>query len=101
MSSRFFTSHGQGPADRKLSQVAIYTGLMAKVKLAGIVSMSGWLLLSKTFREALGAGPKMNDNTPILMCQGDADPLVRPQLSFLSYQVLNTIGLNVTHKVYP
>lgn len=81
--------------------MAIYTGLMAKVKLAGIVSLSGWLLLSKTFREALSAGPKLNDNTPILMGQGDADPLVRPQLSLMSYQVLNTNGLNVTHKVYP
>lgn len=96
------------PADRIVlggfsqgGAMSIYTGLMAKVKLAGIVSMSGWLLLSKTFREALNAGPKMNDNTPILMCQGDSDPLVKPELSRLSYQVLNTIGLNVTHKSYP
>lgn len=96
------------PADRIVlggfsqgGAMSIYTGLMSKVKLAGIVSMSGWLLLSKTFREVLNAGPKMNDNTPILMCQGESDPLVKPQLSLLSYQVLNTIGLNVTHKTYP
>lgn len=96
------------PADRIVlggfsqgGAMSIYTGLMAKVKLAGIVSMSGWLLLSKTFREALNAGPKMNHDTPILMCQGDSDPLVKPELSLLSYQVLNTIGLNVKHKVYP
>lgn len=95
------------PADRIVlggfsqgGAMSIYTGLMSKVKLAGIVSMSGWLLLSKTFREALNAGPKMNESTPILMCQGDSDPLVRPELSLLSYQVLNTIGLNVTHKIY-
>lgn len=96
------------PADRIVlggfsqgGAMSIYTGLMAKVKLAGIVSMSGWLLLSKTFREALNASPKMNQDTPILMCQGDSDPLVKPELSLLSYQVLNTIGLNVKHKVYP
>lgn len=60
------------PADRIViagfsqgGAMAIYTGLMAKVKLAGIVSLSGWLLLSKTFREAFKAGPKLNDNTPI------------------------------------
>ncbi|CAN8100571.1 unnamed protein product [Discula destructiva] len=96
------------PADRIVlggfsqgGAMSLYTGLMAKVKIAGIVSLSGWLLLSKTFREALNAGPKMNENTPIFMGQGDSDPLVKPELSLLSYQVLNTIGLNVTHKLYP
>ncbi|KUI69323.1 Acyl-protein thioesterase 1 [Cytospora mali] len=95
------------PADRIVlggfsqgAAMSIYTGLTSKVKLAGIVSLSGWLLLSKTFREVLAAGPKLNDNTPILMCQGDSDPLVRPELSMLSYQMLNTLGLNVTRKVY-
>lgn len=60
------------PADRIVvggfsqgGAMSIYTGLMAKVKLAGIVSLSGWLLLSKTIREVHGAGPKKNDNTPI------------------------------------
>lgn len=60
------------PADRIVlggfsqgGAMSIYTGLMAKVKLAGVVSLSGWLLLSKTFRQALNAGPKMNENTPI------------------------------------
>lgn len=81
--------------------MSIYTGLNAKWKLAGIVSLSGWLLLSKTFREVLAAGPKANENTPVLMCQGDSDPLVRPELSRISYQILNSIGMNVTHKEYP
>lgn len=80
--------------------MSIYTGLTAKVKFAGIVALSGWLLLSKTFREVLDAGPKMNENTQILMCHGDSDPMVRPELNLLSYQVLNTMGLNVTRKVY-
>lgn len=95
------------PADRIVlggfsqgAAMSIYTGLTAKEKLAGIVSLSGWLLLSKTFREVLNASPKANEDTPILMCQGDSDPLVRPELSKLSYQVLNSIGLNVTHKEY-
>lgn len=95
------------PADRIVlggfsqgGAMSIYTGLTAKVKFAGIVVLSGWLLLSKTFREVLAAGPKMNDNTPILLCHGDSDPLVKPELNMLSYQVLNTIGLNVSRKVY-
>lgn len=95
------------PADRIVlggfsqgGAMSIYTGLTAKFKFAGIVALSSWLLLSKTFREVLSAGPKMNDNTPILMCHGNSDPLVRPELNMLSYQVLNTLGLNVTRKVY-
>ncbi|KAK7734756.1 hypothetical protein SLS53_007862 [Cytospora paraplurivora] len=95
------------PADRIVlggfsqgAAMSIFTGLTAKVKLAGIVALSGWLLLSRTFREELAASPGLNSNTPILMCQGDSDPLVLPELSRLSYQVLNTAGLNVTRKVY-
>lgn len=60
------------PADRIVlggfsqgGAMSIYTGLMSKVKLGGIVSLSGWLLLSKTFSEALKAGPKLNNNTPV------------------------------------
>lgn len=57
--------------------MAIYTGLMAKIKLAGIVSLSGWLVLSKTFRELHSAGPKKNDNTPVF------------SKSFLSLRIFN------------
>lgn len=112
-SSEYLTSLVQAeidagiPADRIVlggfsqgAAMAIYTGLTASAKLAGIVALSGWLLLSRTFREVLAASPKVNDNTPILMCQGAADPLVRPELSMLSYQMLNTAGLNVSRKVY-
>lgn len=95
------------PADRIVlggfsqgAAMSIYTGLTSSVKLAGIVALSGWLLLSKTFREVLAEGPRLNDDTPILMCQGGSDPLVRPELSVLSYQVLNAMGLNVSRKVY-
>lgn len=96
------------PADRIVlggfsqgAAMSIYTGLTAKWKLAGIVSLSGWLLLSKTFREVLAAaGPLRNEDTPVLMCQGGSDPLVTPQLSRISYQILNSIGMNVTHKEY-
>lgn len=95
------------PADRIVlggfsqgAAMSIYTGLTSNVKLAGIVALSGWLLLSKTFRDVLAASPKVNENTPIAMHQGDSDPLVLPELSMLSYQMLNTLGLNVTRKVY-
>jgi predicted esterase len=96
------------PADRIVlggfsqgGAVSIYAGLTANFKFAGIAALSCWLPLSKTFREVLAASPKKNDNTPILMCHGDSDPLVRPELNMLSYQVLNTMGLNVTRKTYP
>lgn len=95
------------PADRIVlggfsqgAAMSIFTGLTAKVKLAGVVALSGWLLLSSTFREELAASPGLNNNTPVLMCQGDADPIILPERSRLSYQVLNTAGMNVTRKVY-
>ena len=60
--------------------MSIFSGLTAKVKLAGIVGMSSYLLLSLRFAD-LVPKPEFNKNTPILMCHGDADP-VRPLVFF-------------------
>lgn len=80
--------------------MSIFTGLTSKWRLAGIVSVSGWLLLSRSFSQVLNDGPNMNQATPILMCQGDSDRLVRPEASTISYRILNVNGLNVKHKEY-
>lgn len=80
--------------------MSVFAGLTAKVKLAGIVALSSWLLLSSSFREQLPK-PQLNEDTPILLCHGDADPLVRPELNRLSYQTLNALGYNITRKEYP
>ena len=60
--------------------MSIFSGLTATVKLAGIVAMSSYLVLSLRFAD-LVPKPEFNKNTPILMCHGDADP-VRPLVSF-------------------
>lgn len=84
------------PADRIVlggfsqgGAMSIYTGLMAKVKLAGIVSLSGWLLLSKTFREALNAGPKLNENTPIFSMDPSQKPPDYPSTTMESHKILD------------
>ncbi|EON99057.1 putative acyl-protein thioesterase 1 protein [Phaeoacremonium minimum UCRPA7] len=95
------------PADRIVlggfsqgGAMSIFAGLTAKVKLAGIVALSSWLLLSMQFRELLPK-PEFNRDTPILMLHGDSDPLVRTELGKLSYSTLNAMGYDISWKEYP
>ena len=53
--------------------LALYTGLTGKYKLAGIVALSCWLPLHKTFPGALNSA---NSEVPILQAHGDCDPVV-------------------------
>ncbi|KAK4452916.1 Phospholipase/carboxylesterase/thioesterase [Podospora aff. communis PSN243] len=94
------------PADRIVlggfsqgGAVSIFAGLTAKVKLAGIVALSAYLLLSQQFA-SLVPKPEVNKNTPIFMGHGDSDEVVHTQLGQLSQSMLNVQGYNVTFKVY-
>ncbi|KAJ9155721.1 Acyl-protein thioesterase 1 [Pleurostoma richardsiae] len=80
--------------------MSIISGLTAPVKLGGIIGMSSWLLLNRKFRQLLPK-PELNQDTPLLMCHGDEDPVVKTVLGKLSYQMLNTLGYKVTWKEYP
>lgn len=42
-----------------------------------------------------------NKNTPILMCHGDDDPVVKPQFGKDSAEYLQSLGYNLTRKTYP
>lgn len=53
--------------------LALYTGLTGKFKLAGIIALSCWLPLHKTFPGALNSA---NCEVPILQAHGDCDPVV-------------------------
>lgn len=79
--------------------MSIFAGLTAPTKLAGIVGLSSWLLLSKTFKDLVPPA-NLNKETPILMCHGDADPLVRTVLGEQSSQMLQEMGYDVTWKTY-
>lgn len=78
--------------------LALLTGLTSEYKLAGIIGCSGWLGLSAKFPSIASDA---NKKTPILMCHGDADPVVKPEYGFESADKLQSMGYNVTRKVYP
>lgn len=80
--------------------ISLFTGLTAKVKLAGIVALSCYLPLDAKFVDFV----KENDNnrkTPILMCHGEEDQVVPTNFGKLSYENLKTQGFDVTMKLYP
>ncbi|KAI2610477.1 Phospholipase/carboxylesterase [Hypoxylon sp. NC1633] len=79
--------------------ISLFTGLTAKVKLAGIVALSCYLPLDAKFADFL----KENDNnhqTPILMCHGDEDNVVPTRFGKASYDLLKSKDFDVTMKLY-
>ncbi len=62
----------------------LFSGLTAKVKLAGIVALSSYLVLSLKFPE-LVPKPEFNKETPILMRHGDEDPVSNVPFSAASH----------------
>ena len=53
--------------------LSMYIGLSGKYKLAGIIALSCWLPLHKSFPGALNTS---NVEVPILQAHGDCDPVV-------------------------
>ncbi|KAK1758482.1 Phospholipase/carboxylesterase/thioesterase [Echria macrotheca] len=80
--------------------VSLFAGLTAKVKLAGIVALSAYLMLSGQFAE-LVPKPEFNKDTPVFMGHGDSDMVVPTQLGIRSKDVIKGLGYDVTMKVYP
>lgn len=80
--------------------MSILAGLTAPFKLGGIVGLSSWLLLNKTFAERV---PKdtLNRDTPVFMGHGDRDPLVLYPLAQASEKKLTELGYKVSFKTYP
>ncbi|EQL00530.1 lysophospholipase [Ophiocordyceps sinensis CO18] len=95
------------PADRIVlggfsqgGAASILAGLTAPVKIAGIVALSSWLLLSQSFKDHVPEGD-YNKATPIFMAHGDQDQLVRYELAKASAEALKSMGYDVTLKTYP
>ncbi|KAI1140640.1 Phospholipase/carboxylesterase [Hypoxylon sp. FL0543] len=79
--------------------ISLFSGLTAKVKLAGIVALSAYLPLDSKFPDFL----KENDHnrkTPVLMCHGDEDSVVPTNFGQMSYEMLKKQGFDVTMKIY-
>lgn len=79
--------------------MSIFSGLTAKVKLAGIVALSSYLLLSLKFAD-LVPKPEANKETPIFMAHGDADQVVNIALGKKSFDMLKEMGYNAQFKIY-
>ena len=95
------------PADRIViggfsqgGAMSLFSGLTVKSKLAGIIALSSYLLLSLKFAE-LVPKPEFNKETPIFMAHGDADQVVNYKLGTMSRDLLKELGYNVKFETYP
>ncbi|XP_059205433.1 acyl-protein thioesterase 2 [Centropristis striata] len=79
--------------------LSLYTALTCQHQLAGVVALSCWLPLHRTFPQA-SSGFK---NIPILQCHGDMDPLIPRQFGALTAEKLKCIvdPHMVDFKTYP
>ncbi|KAJ4266528.1 hypothetical protein NW762_004515 [Fusarium torreyae] len=80
--------------------MSLLAGLTCKSKLGGIVGLSSWLLLSKTFADIVKP-TDANRQTPVMMFHGEEDPIVNFQRGKLSADMLKELGYDVTWKTYP
>ncbi|KAI1392594.1 Phospholipase/carboxylesterase [Hypoxylon trugodes] len=80
--------------------MALFAGLTAKAKLAGIVGLSCWLPLDSKFADFVKEND-YNRQTPILMCHGDEDQVVPTSFGKLSSELLKEQGYDATMKIYP
>lgn len=89
----FFMGFSQGAA------LALYTGLLTKQKIGGIVSMSGFLVHTA---ELLKQQNTFHKDCPILLVHGDEDQTIFPILFFEAQGLLEYMGFkNVLTKLYP
>ncbi|KAF9534562.1 Phospholipase/carboxylesterase/thioesterase [Crepidotus variabilis] len=70
--------------------MSLLTGLTGEEKLAGIVSLSGWLPLLKKFQDKSLLKVYVL-TTPVFMSHGGSDPLVPPPLSKDSFKTLTDV----------
>jgi lysophospholipase I len=77
--------------------LALTAGLRSPRKLAGILGMSAWLPLGKSYPGKLGQKAK---EIPTLMCSGDADNVVNPLFSSHSAKTMSDLGIQVEFKSY-
>ncbi|CAL8293248.1 unnamed protein product [Merluccius merluccius] len=81
--------------------LSLYTALTYQQQLAGVIALSCWLPLHRTFPQAAsGSG---NRNTAILQCHGEMDPMIPVQFGALTYEKLKTIVNHdkISFKTYP
>ena len=83
--------------------ISIFAGITSPLKLGGIIGMSTYLLLSLKLESAYLPSPvssAVNAQTPILMCHGNADPVVPFELGKMSRDHLQKLNFSVDWKEY-
>ena len=70
--------------------IALTAGLRAPSPFAGVVALSTWLPLAKSYPAALGAGGVA---TPVIMCHGTQDMVVRTEYGTRSAEALKALGV--------
>jgi len=77
--------------------LALYTGLSAGPQLGGIIGLSCWLPMHKSFPY----GGANLQRPPLLQCHGEADPLVHYSFGLMTSQLLKSQLPKYTFKSYP
>ena len=70
--------------------VALTAGLRAPSPFAGVIALSTWLPMAKSYPAALAAGGAA---TPVLMCHGTQDMVVRTEYGSRSAEALKALGV--------
>lgn len=77
--------------------LALYSALTLPKRIGGVVCLSGWLPLVKSFPASL----KTSNDLDVLQCHGVCDPLVKYQWGTMTASVLKTFLKNPEFKTYP
>lgn len=78
--------------------ITLHTGLRYPKRLAGLLALSTYLPLGEQF--AKESNPQRKD-TPILMCHGDADPMLPLAMGHWSRDLLLERGYELDWREYP
>ncbi|KAJ1552639.1 hypothetical protein HK405_010561, partial [Cladochytrium tenue] len=77
--------------------VSLTSSLLLDVKIAGFVGLSGFLIKTDRIVKETNV---INKETPVLVCHGDQDGVVRPERTRSSADRLRTMGRPVEYHVY-
>ncbi|KAF2879616.1 hypothetical protein ILUMI_26555 [Ignelater luminosus] len=76
--------------------LALYSALCYPERLAGVIALSCWLPLRKSFP----AAQKSPDDIPVLQCHGDCDPVVPYKWGQMTASLLKTLLKSPEFKSY-
>ncbi|MBN3305893.1 acyl-protein thioesterase 2 [Amia ocellicauda] len=81
--------------------LSLYTALTSQHRLAGVVALSCWLPLHRSFPQA--ASGNANQDMAVLQCHGEMDPMIPVQIGEMTAEKLRTLlpPHKVTFSTFP